>query len=222
MMVMTEVPDELFDIVAVPAVATHAGEVLARLNDVPAGPWLAVLIAEIDRCALTAWDFPPYLQACQRVQSWAAAQLAAGVAQFASLAGDHAVDKEIALALSEPAGAAQTRIWQARRLRRLLPKVWRALAAGEVSDRHVARLIDATSTVEDPALMAELEDRALAHAGGKTAAEWARYAKDALKRLDATGSQRRAKAARDQADVTLYPGEDGMADVVVHAPLRTR
>lgn len=51
--------------------------------------------------------------------------------------------------------------------------------------------------------------------------ELAPVARDALKRLDPDGVQRRAKAARDQADVEFYPDRDGdgMGDVVIHAPI---
>jgi len=65
--------------------------------------------------------------------------------------------------------------------------------------------------------MAKIEDGLLARSSGKTATDLARAARDLLKRLDPTA--RRAKASRDQADVALFPGEDGMGDVVVHAPV---
>jgi hypothetical protein len=53
----------------------------------------------------------------------------------------------------------------------------------------------------------------------RTAKELRRAARQVLNRLDAAGAQRRAREAREEADVTLHPGEDGMADVVVHAPV---
>ena len=220
MMISTEAPVDVFtDTFAVPAMATHDGELLARLCELPAGPWLAVVIDEVDLTELTAADMPAYLQACQRVQAWSAARLSAAVDRFASLDGAHAVDKEIALALCEPVGAAQTRIWQARRLRRMLPGVWRRHAADDLTERHVNKLVDATAAIDDPQLAAQVAERVLAHAGGKTAAELARHARDVLKRLDPAGVSRRAKQARDQAGVAFYPAEDGMGDVVVHAPI---
>jgi hypothetical protein len=61
----------------------------------------------------------------------------------------------------------------------------------------------------------------LAAPAGKTADELARVARDALKRLDPAGTQRRAKQAREQADVEFYPDRqgEGMGDVVIHAPI---
>ena len=69
--------------------------------------------------------------------------------------------------------------------------------------------------------MAKIEERVLLHAATKTPDELARIARNALKRLDPAGAQRRAKAARDQADVAFYPNPDGdgMGDVVIHAPI---
>src|SRR5438270_7004737 len=205
MMLMTEAPVELYDDVVVPVVATAVGEKLAFLNDVPAGPWLAVLLAEVDHSTLTQWDMPAYLQAWERLRAYASAHLAAGVARFATMPDVGAgVDKEVALALREPLGAAQTRIWRSKRLLRMLPRVWRSMADGDLSEPHVAKLLDATASVEDPELMAKVEDGVLARAGGKTPTELARAAKDLLKRLDPTGVARRAEAARDQADVASY------------------
>ena len=155
------------------------------------------------------------------MQAWAAAQLAPGVAELASRPDAVGADKDIAFALREPLGAAQRRIWWGKRLRRLLPRIWRAMAAGDLTERHVSRLIDVTSGIDDAELMAKIEERVLPHAATKTPDELARIARDALKRLDPGGTQRRAKAARDQADVAFYPDPDGdgMGDVVIHAPI---
>ena len=215
------IPPEFFDAVVVPPAVTLDGELLSALDEAPAGPWLAEMLAGVDRSALTTFELPTYLRMCARMQAWAAAQLAAGVAEFASRPDAVGADKDVAFALREPLGAVHRRIWWGKRLRRLLPRVWRAMAAGDLTERHVTRLIDVTAGVEDPELMAKVEERVLPHAATKTPDELARVARDALKRLDPAGSQRRAKAARDQADVEFYPNPDGdgMGDVVIHAPI---
>jgi hypothetical protein len=217
-MLMTEAPWELFadNGIVVPAVATVDGELLARVADAPAGPWLAVLIGEVDRARLTPFDLPSYLTACQRLRNWADAQLTAGVAELAARPGPAGADKETALALNEPVGASQTRIWQAKRLTRWLPRVWRRWSDGELSDRHVQRLLEATAPVDDPETMAKVEERVLAHSSDKTAAELGRYARRTVERMDPEAAQRRSVDARDKADVHLSEDEDGMADVVVH------
>ena len=70
-------------------------------------------------------------------------------------------------------------------------------------------------------MLAGVEERVYGKQGAlaKTPAELRRDARDALTRCDPAGAQDRARAARDAADVALHPNEDGMADVVVHAPV---
>src|SRR5438105_814355 len=115
MMLMTEAPLDLLDEVAVGPRSTHDGELLGKLVEMPAGAWLAVVLESIDPTSLTASDQPAYLQAWERVRSYAAAQLTAGVARLASMPQADCPDAEVALALREPIGAAQTRIWRAKR-----------------------------------------------------------------------------------------------------------
>jgi hypothetical protein len=221
-MTMLEViPQEFFDARAVPPAVTLDGELLGALDEAPPGVWLAEMLEAVDRTKLTTFELPAYLRMCSRMQAWAAAQLAAGVAELASRPDAVGPDKDIALALQEPVGAAQRRLWWSKRLRRMLPGVWRRMAAGDLSERHVVRLVEVTGTVNDPELMAKIEERVLPAVGKKTADELARVARDALKRLDPTGVQRRAKAARAEADVEFYPDPDGegMGDVVIHAPI---
>jgi len=215
------IPQEFFDGVPVPPVVSLDGELLGALDEAPAGPWLAEMLAAVDVSRLTTFELPSYLRQCSRMQAWAGAQLAAGIAELASRPDSTGPDKDVAFALSEPVGAAQRRIWWSRRLRRWLPAVWRRMAAGDFSERHVTRLVEVTAGVSDPELMAKVEQRVLAAPAGKTADELARVARDALKRLDPAGMQRRAKHAREQADVSFYPDRDGdgMGDVVIHAPI---
>jgi len=197
-MTMLEViPQEFFDGVPVPPVVSLDGELLGALEDTPAGPWLAELLAAVDPSRLSTWELPTFLRACSRMQAWSSAQLAGAVAELACRPDAVGPDKDVALALREPVGAAQTRIWWCRRLRRLLPGVRHAFASGDLTERHVVRVIEATSGVDDPELMAKIEERVLPTSGGKTANELARRAREVLKRLDPGGVQRRAKAARD-------------------------
>src|SRR4051794_38432220 len=117
MFMTVDCPQELFTDTGIPAVMTGAGVRLETVEDVPAGPWLAALLDLVDPRTLSEWD----LRACARVQAWAAALLSDGVAELASRPGGFGADKEVALALREPVGAAQRRIHLAQRLRRMLP-----------------------------------------------------------------------------------------------------
>src|SRR5947209_10655047 len=219
MTMLEMIPQEFFDEVPVGAAVTLDGELLSALDEAPAGPWLAEMLASIDHTKLTSFELPTYVRCCARQASWANAQLASAVADLATRPDANGPDKEIALALREPVGAAQKRVWWSKRVRRMLPGIFKLFSAGDVSERTVVRLVEATGSVEDPELMAKIEERLLPIAGVKTPDELVRAARDALKRLDPTGEQRRAKAARDEADVIFEPATDGMGDVIVHAPI---
>src|SRR3954452_3555822 len=132
-----ECPDVLFTDVALPGVMTGRGVQLEAVEEVPAGPWLAAVLDCIDPRSLSEWDLPAYLRACARMQGWAAARLSDGVAELASRPGGFGADKEVALALREPVGAAQGRIHYAKRLRRLLPKTRALFRHGDLDQRHV-------------------------------------------------------------------------------------
>src|SRR5947209_7906484 len=76
-----------------------------------------------------------------------------------------------------------------------------------------------TAVAVDVELRAQVQQRTLAHLGRKTAAELRRYVSRLLTRLDPDGAQRRARAARDDTDVTLQPQPDGMALVCAQLPV---
>jgi hypothetical protein len=199
MFLMVECPDQLFTDGLVPAVMTGAGVRLEAVEEVPAGPWLAAVLDGIDPRSLSEWDLPAYLRAAARVQAWSAARVSDGVAELASRPGGFGADKEVALALREPVGAAQRRIHHARRLLRLLPTTRRLFRAGAVSVKQADAIIEATSSVEDADLATAVEDKVLTAQGAlaKTARELARAARQSLTRLDPAGAEDRARAARE-------------------------
>jgi hypothetical protein len=148
--------------------------------------------------------------------------MAEAVAELASREGGFGADKEVALALREPVGAAQRRVHYAKRLRRLLPETRRLHQRGAITEKQVNAMIEATGSVSDPDLVAAVEEKVLGSPGAlaKTARELQRHARRTLTRLDPDGAQDRARAAREQADVTLHPADDdGMSMVVVDAPV---
>src|SRR6476646_6932975 len=141
------IPQEFFDGVPVPAAVSLGGELLGALDDAPAGPWLAQMIDAVDVSTLTTFELHTYLRQCSRMQAWAGAQLAAGVAELASRPDAVGPDKDVAVALREPVGAAQRRIWWSKRLRGWLPGCWRRMAVGDLTERHVTRLVEVTAGV---------------------------------------------------------------------------
>jgi hypothetical protein len=221
MFLMVDCPDALFTNADIPVVMTGAGVRLEAVEEVPAGPWLAAVLAGIDPRHLSEWDLPAYLRAAARMQAWAAALVSDGVAELASRPGGFGSDKEIGLALREPVGAAQTRIHHAKRLRQMLPTTRRLFRSGAINEKQADAIVEATSSVHDPELAAAAEDKVLTSQGAlaKTAKELKRMARQALIRLDPEGEQDRARDARDRADVVFHPGEDGVATAVVEGPV---
>jgi len=114
MMMIDVIPQEFFDGVPVPAAVSLNGELLGALDDAPAGPWLAEMLDAVDVRRLTSFELHSYLRQCGRMQAWAGAQLAAGIAELAGRADAVGPDKDVAFALREPVGAAQRRIWWGR------------------------------------------------------------------------------------------------------------
>src|SRR3954454_1026969 len=159
MFIMVDCPDVLFTDVALPGVMTGRGVQLEAVEEVPAGPWLAAVLDYIHPRTLSEWDLPAYLRACARVQAWAAARLSDGVAELASRPGGFGADKEVALALREPVGAAQRRIHLAQRLRRMLPTTRRLFRSGAISEKQADAIVGATSGVKDADLAISVEDK---------------------------------------------------------------
>src|SRR3954468_16292151 len=149
MFLTIECPNELLADIDVPAVMTGPGVKLEAVETVPAGPWLAAVLDGIDPRTLSEWDLPAYLRGCARLQAWSAARLSDGVAELASRPGGFGADKEVALALREPVGAAQRRIHHAKRLRRMLPTTRRLFGWGALGEQQVTALVEATGAVDD-------------------------------------------------------------------------
>src|SRR5581483_985986 len=219
MQIMTDVPDELFTTNPVLGlVSTPVGELLGPVNEQPAGAWTAVVLDGIDVGELASADLPDFLTAAARARAWVDGLIVAGVQELARRADVPRADVEVAVALAEPVGAAQRRIWQAGRLRHL-PETSRMLRSGQLSERHAMAMVEATAPVDDPELVGEVERRALRCAAGKTATELRKHARRILTRLDPEAAERRAVAARDDADVTFEPVEDGMSEVYARMPV---
>jgi hypothetical protein len=179
-----------------------------------------VLLAGVEPSSLSAWELPAYLRCCAKLENYAAALKAAAV--LALMQRDAiGADKEVALALREPVGAAQTRMYWSRRVRRLLPRTWRLFQHGDLSEKQAFAVAKGTSGVDDPETLAAVEEKLFDRQGptARTGEELRRDARLAADRIDPKAAQRRAREARAQSDVSLYPGEDGKAAVVLDGPV---
>src|SRR4051812_8518660 len=220
MMMIDVIPQEFFEGVPVPPAVTLDGELLGGLGDAPAGAWLAQLVEGGRVGSLTTLELASYLRQCARAQAWLGSCLDRAVAELASRRDrDVAADVEVSMALRESLQSAQKRIHRAQRLRSLLPAFKRAFHRGDLSDYDVTQLVDATSCTDDPEMLARVQEATLGNLRGQAAAQLRRYARRLLDRLDPAAATRRARTARANADVTLHPGEDGMAAIVTDQPV---
>src|SRR3954470_21871786 len=215
MLMIDVIPQEFFDGVPVPPAVTLDGELLGALDDAPAGAWLAQLIEGVRVGSLTTLELASYLRQCARAQAWLGSCLDTAVAELASRRDrDVAADVEVSMALREPLQSAQKRIHRGQRCRVLLPAFKRAFHRGDLSDYDVTQLVDATSCTDDPEVLTRMQESTLANLRGQSGAQLRRYARRLLDRLDPAAANRRARTARANADVTLQPGQDGMASIV--------
>ncbi|MDH6236421.1 HNH endonuclease signature motif containing protein [Cryobacterium sp. CG_9.6] len=134
----------------------------------------------------------------------------------APYAAERAVTAEIACALRIPEGTACALIRDSRSLTHALPATLAALRAGQISERHVHRLIDHVSSL--PALsQPEFEEALLPLAKTLTVAKFdlkARRLREALH--PDTIAERRLTCLANRR-VALFPGQDSMSTLWISA-----
>jgi hypothetical protein len=220
MMLIDVIPQEFFDGVPVQPAVSLDGELMGALDEASAGAWVAQMLEGVDLTTLTTLELATYMRMCSRLQAWAASCLDTAVMELAARRDPCvAADAEVSFALREPLQMAQRRIHRAQRLRAMLPAFKRAFHRGDLSEYDVMQLVDATSCTDDAGLLARVQESTLANLRGQSGKELRRYARRLLDRLDPSAANRRAQKARTNADVTLQPGEDGMASIVTDQPV---
>jgi hypothetical protein len=65
MTMLSVIPQEFFDGMPVPPTVTLDGELLGALDETPAGPWLAELVAAVDRIAAKPKAKSKYGSTCE-------------------------------------------------------------------------------------------------------------------------------------------------------------
>ncbi|MBK9739696.1 MAG: DUF222 domain-containing protein [Actinobacteria bacterium] len=200
----------------------------------------------IDRAALSDVDAVAFLQVHQRVAAWWAAvgleaviPAAAAeplVEEFTLLVPGSDEERririadvrreELGAALRLPAATAQDRIDTARLLAGPLAATAAALAAGEVTDRHVAVIVEAagrlpgrgmrddTERATFTAACADLQARVLPTARKATVSMTRAAARRAVLAIDAAGERRRRREARCTRDVYVCDELDGISTLI--------
>ena len=144
-----------------------ADEIAAWAAAVPAGEGVWTRFGPLDPAALSRAGKIDALVALERVGSWVAAEQARLLAALATPPGDAAETmsgtraerntaagkqwerEEIAAALRWSAGTVNSRLHEARQLTTRLGATLARLAQGEITGRHVARLVEATDGLDD-------------------------------------------------------------------------
>ncbi|MBK9739974.1 MAG: DUF222 domain-containing protein [Actinobacteria bacterium] len=200
----------------------------------------------IDRVALSDVDAVAFLQVHQRVAAWWAAvgleaiiPAAAAeplIEEFTLLVPGSEEERririadvrreELGAALRLPAATAQDRIDTARLLAGPLAATAAALAAGAVTDRHVAVIVEAAGRLPGRGMRddteraafttacADLERRVLPTAARATVPMTRGAARRAVLAIDAAGERRRRREARCTRDVYVVDELDGISTLI--------
>ncbi|MBK9739187.1 MAG: DUF222 domain-containing protein [Actinobacteria bacterium] len=219
---------------------------LARVVDVEPGPLMMSVLLMVDRAKLSPEDAVTFLQLHERVTAWwasvqvhaviSAARPEPLVEEFTLLVPDSdeertiriadAVREELGAALRLPPATAQHRIDTARLLAGPLAQSGEALSLGEISDRHVAVIVEAAErlpgrhqhTAQEAAAFqaacSELQRRVLPTARRATVSMTRGAARRAVLAIDAAGERRRRREARCTRDVYVCDELDGISTLI--------
>jgi hypothetical protein len=221
-------------------------ELLDRLLDSRPDAWVMSALAGIDRTALSDDDAVTFLQVHQRVAAWWAAvgleaiiPAAAAeplIEEFTLLVPGSDEERririadvrreELGAALRLPAATAQDHIDTARLLAGPLAATAAALAAGEITDRHVAVIVEAAGRLPGRGMRddgdratftsccADLERRVLPTARKATVSMTRAAARRAVLAIDAAGERRRRREAKCTRDVYVLDELDGISTLI--------
>ncbi|NDI49214.1 HNH endonuclease signature motif containing protein [Goekera deserti] len=151
----------------------------------------------------------------QEVGAAAAASRAARPRALLSVS-EWAVD-EVSAALRLTSDAATRLLVESVLLVEELPATLAALEEGRISQQHAAVLVDLLAPL-DAGVRAVAEERLLARAGGKTAAQLRAAARRLVQRLDPDALADRVERAIRDRRVGLHAGEDGMSTLYALLP----
>ncbi|MBI1378215.1 MAG: DUF222 domain-containing protein, partial [Frankiales bacterium] len=195
---------------------------LLPLIDQPVDATDLILLERIDVEAITEpAELIDYLSVAARLEARLASLRLAAQAAFAAKAcpdstsahasfADAAAEQEVAYATHNSVYGASKEIDRGRALKEIFPGFGAALAAGEITERHCAVLVDQARYITDPDVLATIEAAALNKARTLTPSELRKHLDKLIARHDpdATARANRAVATRD---VYRQPLGDGLA-----------
>jgi hypothetical protein len=120
--------------------------------------------------------------------------------------------EEVAVEVGISPQAAAVQLLQARDLATRLPATVDALAAGEICYRRAVAMLDCTEVLS-PADAGRVERRVLAYGARVNPSRFRDAIRYHVIKVDPTAAEKRRREARQQRDVTLMSGLDGMGHV---------
>ncbi|MBI1378144.1 MAG: DUF222 domain-containing protein, partial [Frankiales bacterium] len=154
-----------------------------------------ILFEQVDVEAITEpAELIDYLSVVGRLEARLASLRLAAEAAFAGKAcpdprvsnayAEAAAEQEVAYATRNSAYGASREIGRALALKEVFPAFRAALAAGEITERHCAVLVDQTRYLTDPEVLATIETQALEKARTLTASELRKFLDKLIARHD--------------------------------------
>jgi len=184
------------------------------LAGMPAGVGLAAAVAGLDVGGLGDDQLVEYLQATDRVVSWAQAQRARAVVAVADRCEvPEFAHLEVGVALRWTRRAAESTVGMAWEVVRRVPQVWDLLAAGMIDWGRARVLVDGVGHLPDDTargVVAEVADAAPGLTTGQLRARLARLVVD----VDPDGADTRHHETVEDRRVVAYPGPDGTGTIV--------
>ena len=191
----------------------------------PFQAWSVTLLAQFDPDKLPAVDRPVYVSLTQKAQSWWAARQSRGIAAMAGPSDKGKSFDEVATAAHElvvamkiPLGAAQTEVYRSRRLTSHLPGTRALYDAGEITPRHVMKMIQHTGHLSAEECT-QIEDNVLPRASELPVHEFARRVRRAAANVNPRNHGERHKAEAEKSNVELEPDDDAMCWLSSRMPL---
>ncbi|MGJ9413992.1 DUF222 domain-containing protein, partial [Aeromicrobium sp. CF4.19] len=134
-----------------------------------------------------------------------AARIAPGLATGAGQAAVH----DLSLTLSLAPGVASTRLAMARRIRGLLPAVWRSFLAGSISSWHLTKIDTQVRRLTRPDSPTELDEPTATYAAEHTPTQTSRWLARQVERLEADAAAQRHQRAKADRHVRVTDAGDG-------------
>lgn len=203
-----------------------AREVIPDLDSIPPGPYLAAILASIDRTELNGHDLVVVLRAHDRIASHYQAERLSDMVEVAHCAEGSSdspavrveervefASDEVRAALALTRRSAETDMGLALELAERLPEILEAFRGGRLSLGKVWVIVKATSHLPVD-IAQEIADRALEHASGMTTGQLRAWLRRLGIEADPDHAKKQLVAGVEERRVALDANIDGTAAII--------